>query len=141
MKKLLLILLLPISLISQSNYNLSLLGTYDNYASEGTDIWGWVASDGSEYALVGLNDGFSVVNVTNPSSPVEEFYISDVSSTWRDIKTWGHYAYITTDANDPGLLIVDLSDMTGNTYYHQTIFNNSNGSNTEFSSAHNLYID
>jgi hypothetical protein len=57
MKKLLLILLLPISLISQSNYNLSLLGTYDNYTSEGTDIWGWVASDGSEYALVGLNDG------------------------------------------------------------------------------------
>ena len=141
MKKLLLILLLPISLISQSNYNLSLLGTYDNYTSEGTDIWGWVASDGSEYALVGLNDGFSVVNVTNPSSPVEEFYISDVSSTWRDIKTWGHYAYITTDANDPGLLIVDLSDMTGNTYFYRTIFNNSNGSSTEFTNAHNIYID
>ena len=141
MKQLLLILLLPINLISQSNYNLSLLGTYDNYTSEGTDIWGWVASDGSEYALVGLNDGFSVVNVTNPSNPVEEFYISDVSSTWRDIKTWGHYAYITTDANDPGLLIVDLSDMTGNTYFYRTIFNNSNGSSTEFTNAHNIYID
>ena len=31
--------------------------------------------------------------------------------------------------------------MTGNTYYHQTIFNNSNGSNTEFTAAHNIYID
>ena len=141
MKKIILFLLLPISLISQSNYNLSLLGTYDNYSSEGTDIWGWVAPDGSEYALVGLNDGFSVVNVTNPSNLIEEFYINDVSSTWRDIKTWGNYAYITTDANNPGLLIVDLSDMTGNTYFYRTIFNNSNGSSTEFTNAHNIYID
>ncbi|MGY8932272.1 MAG: choice-of-anchor B family protein, partial [Flavobacteriales bacterium] len=141
MKNIILFILLPISLISQSNYNLSLLGTYDNYSSEGTDIWGWVAPDGSEYALVGLNDGFSVVNVTNPSNPIEEFYINDVSSTWRDIKTWGNYAYITTDANNPGLLIVDLSDMTGNTYFYRTIFNNSNGSSTEFTNAHNIYID
>ena len=141
MKKIIIILLLPFSLISQSNYNLSLLATYDNYTSEGTDIWGWVASDGSEYALVGLNDGFSVINVTNPSNLVEELYINDVSSTWRDIKTWGHYAYITTDANDPGLLIVDLSDMTGNTYFYRTVFNNSNGSSTEFTNAHNIYID
>ena len=69
MRLLFLILFLPFTLLSQSNYNLSLLGTYDNYNSEGNDIWGWVAPDGSEYALVGLNDGFSVVNVSNPSNP------------------------------------------------------------------------
>ena len=143
MKKYLLsIIFIPFSLLSQSNYNLSLIGTYDNYNSEGSDIWGWVdPMNGSEYALVGLNDGFSVVDVTNPSNPIEEFFINDVNSTWRDIKTWGHYAYITTDQNDPGLLIVDLSDMTGNTYYYRTVFTNSNGSSIEFTNAHNLYID
>ena len=134
-------ILLPISVICQSNYNLSLLGTYDNYNSEGNDIWGWVAPDGSEYALVGLNDGFSVVNVTNPSNPVEEFFINDLNSTWRDVKTWGHYAYVTTEA-DAGLLIVDLSDMTGNTYYHRTLFSAATtGADTEFTAAHNIYID
>jgi len=118
---LLISLLLPFSIFSQSSYNLSLLGTYDNYNTEGNDIWGWVAPDGSEYALVGLNDGFSVVNVTIPSNPTEEFFINDLNSTWRDVKTFGNYAYVTTEA-DAGLLIVDLSDMTGNTYYHRTIY-------------------
>ena len=141
MRLLILTIFLPISVICQSNYNLSLLGTYDNYNSEGNDIWGWVAPDGSEYALVGLNDGFSVVNVTNPSNPVEEFFINDLNSTWRDVKTWGHYAYVTTEA-DAGLLIVDLSDMTGNTYYHRTLFSAATtGADTEFTAAHNIYID
>ena len=141
MRLLFLCLLIPISVLCQSNYNLSLLGTYDNYNSEGNDIWGWVAPNGSEYALVGLNDGFSVVNVTNPSNPVQEFFINDLNSTWRDVKTWGHYAYVTTEA-DAGLLIVDLSDMTGNTYYHRTLFSaSSTGADTEFTAAHNIYID
>ena len=124
---------------SQSNYNLSLLGTLDWNNTEGSDIWGWADGIGNEYALVGLNNGFSVVNVTTPTNPVEEFFISDINSTWRDVKTFGHYAYVTTEAN-AGLLIVDLSDMSGNTYFYQTIFNGNNSS-TEFTAAHNLYID
>ena len=124
---------------SQSNYNLSLLGTLDWNNTEGSDIWGWADGIGNEYALVGLNNGFSVVNVTTPTNPVEEFFISDINSTWRDVKTFGHYAYVITEAN-AGLLIVDLSDMSGNTYFHQTIFNGNNSS-TEFTAAHNLYID
>ncbi|HIL66933.1 MAG TPA: choice-of-anchor B family protein, partial [Flavobacteriales bacterium] len=81
------------------------------------------------------------VDVTNPSSPVEEFFISDINSIWRDIKTWGDYAYITTEAN-AGLLIVDLTDLTGNTYWHVSQFTNSTtGSSISFTSAHNIYID
>ncbi len=119
---------------------MNLLGTYEWNSSEGSDIWGWADPNGNEYALVGLNDGFSVVDVTNPTNPVEMFYIADLNSTWRDIKTWGNYAYVTTEA-DAGLLIVDLSDMTGNTYSHVTQFTNPNGSSVEFTAAHNIYID
>jgi choice-of-anchor B domain-containing protein len=139
MKKIIFFLLLPFLMSSQSNYNLSLLGTLDWNNTEGSDIWGWADGIGNEYALVGLNNGFSVVNVTTPTNPVEEFFISDINSTWRDVKTFGHYAYVTTEAN-AGLLIVDLSDMSGNTYFYQTIFNGNNSS-TEFTAAHNLYID
>ena len=95
---------------TQNNLNLNLLGTYEWNSTEGSDIWGWADPNGNEYALVGLNDGFSVVDVTNPTNPVEMFYIADLNSTWRDIKTWGNYAYVTTEA-DAGLLIVDLSDI------------------------------
>ncbi len=123
---------------------MNLLGSFDyetNHNTKCNDIWGWEDGSGNEYALVGLENGFSCVDVTNPSSPVEEFFISDINSIWRDIKTWGDYAYITTEAN-AGLLIVDLTDLTGNTYWHVSQFTNSTtGSSISFTSAHNIYID
>ena len=142
MKKIILLFIFPLIVTAQSSYNLNLLGSYEWSNTEGSDIWGWVDPiTESEYALVGLNDGFSCVNVTNPSSPIEEFYIPDLNSTWRDIKTWGNYAYITTEAN-AGLLIVDLTDMTGNTYWHVNQFINPvSGDSISFTSSHNLYID
>ena len=94
------------------------------------DIWGY--ADGStEYALVGLTNGFSVVDITDPSNPSELFFISGSNSIWRDVKTWGKYAYVTTEAED-GLLIVDLSDETGQTYVYTEEF---------FTTSHNIYID
>ncbi len=141
-KILILILVVPLFSIAQSSYNMTLLGSYEWPTTEGSDIWGWVDPvTEDEYALVGLNDGFSCVNVTDPSNPIEEFYISDLNSTWRDIKTWGNYAYVTTEA-DAGLLIVDLTDMTGNTYWHVSQFvNPTTSAAVSFTAAHNIYID
>ena len=133
--------MMPLVALGQSNFNLSLAGSYEWPTTEGSDIWGWVDGSGNEYALIGLNDGFACVNVSNPTNPVQEFYISDINSTWRDVKTWGNFAYITTEA-DAGLLIVDLTDMTGGTYWHVSNFTHpTNGSSVEFTAAHNLYID
>ena len=141
MKKLILIfMLISFCALSQNSMNMNLLGTYEFPTTQGNDIWGWVDGNDDEYALVGLRNGFSVVNVTNPSSPIQEFFISDINSTWRDVKTWGNYAYVTTEAN-AGLLIVDLTDMTGNTFSHVSQFTNSNGSSVSFTSAHDIYID
>ena len=143
MRKVIFAMLMPFMVLGQTSFNLGLIGSYEWPTTEGSDIWGWVDGSGNEYALVGLNDGFSCVNVSNPSNPIEEFYIPDVNSTWRDIKTWGNYAYVTTDVTaNVGLLIVDLTDMTGNTYSHVTNFTNpNNSSSVEFTIAHNLYID
>ena len=140
--QLLLLFIFPIFTYSQGSYNLTLLGEFEWQNTEGSDIWGWYnPNNGYEYALVGLNDGFSCVDVTNPTNPTEMFYISSKNSTWRDVKTWNNYAYVTTEA-DTGLLIVDLNDMTGQTHWYVTNFTNPvNGSSTEFTSAHNLYID
>ena len=144
MRKIIPVILLisPLFIFCQNNYNLNLIGSYEWNSTEGSDIWGWVDPvNEDEYALIGLNDGFSCVNVSNPSNPIEEFYISDINSTWRDIKTWGNYAYVTTEA-DAGLLIVDLTDMSGNTYWHVSQFTNPNtGQSITFTAAHNLYID
>ena len=135
-----LLLLFPIIISAQNSMNMNLLGTYNYPTTQGNDIWGWVDSNGNEFALVGLRNGFSVVNVTNPSSAFQEFFIADINSTWRDVKTWGNYAYVTTEAN-AGLLIVDLTDMTGNTYTHVSQFTNISGASVSITSAHDIYID
>ncbi len=143
---LLTLIMLPIGIFAQNSMNMVLMGTYEwpSLNTEGSDIWGWVDTNNipnKEYALVGLNDGFSVVDVTNGTNPVEMFYIPDINSTWRDIKTWGNYAYVTTES-DTGLLIVDLNDMTGATYWHVKNFTNpTTGASVEFTAAHNIYID
>ena len=125
----------------QNSLNMNLLGIFDYPVTQGNDIWGWVDSNENEYALVGLRNGFSVVNVTNPTNPYEVFFISDINSIWRDVKTWGNYAYVTTEAH-AGLLIVDLTDTTGSTYWHLTSFTNPNdGDSVTFTRAHNIYID
>ena len=138
MKKIFLLLIsfLPFFSISQSNYNLTLVGEFDwsglSYDSEGSDIWGWRnTSTGVEYALVGLNSGFSVVELSNPQNPTEVFFIPGANTTWRDIKTWENYAYVTNEGGD-GLLIVDLNDLTGQTYVNFTSY---------FNTAHNIYMD
>ena len=137
------LLFIPILSSAQTSQNMNLLGTYDFPTTQGNDIWGWADSAGNEFALVGLRNGVSCVNVTNPSAPIEMFFIPDTYSIWRDIKTWGNYAYITTDVTaNVGLLIVDLTDMSGNTYWHVTNFTNpNNSSSVEFTIAHDLYID
>ena len=129
MKKLFILITLTfsLSLFSQSSSNISLVGSLDYPGTEGNDVWGYVDSSGTEYALVGMQNGFSVVNLSDPSNPTESFFISGAQSTWRDIKVWGIIMLMlllmmVTD----GLLIVDLNDMTGNTYQF------TNNDNSEF---------
>ena len=71
MKKLfiLIILTLSLSVYSQSSSNISLVGSLDYPGTEGNDVWGYVDSTGTEYALVGMQNGFSVVNLSDPANP------------------------------------------------------------------------
>ena len=101
-----------------------------SYNQDLNDIWGYVDHEGKEHALVGCANGFSYVDISNPN-PQEVFFIPGSNSIWRDLKTWNNYAYITTEAED-GLLIVDLNDLSGQSYTYWTDY---------FLRAHNIYID
>ena len=114
---------------------MSLLGN-TTYIDNLNDIWGYVDSAGIEYALVGLNSGVSVVDVsTDPANPTEVFFAPGANSTWRDLKTWGDYAYITNESSG-GLMIIDLSTLPSNP--NLTVTNYTGGG---LSSAHNIFID
>ncbi len=127
--------------LNAQNYNLNLLGTLD-YNDDCSDIWGYTDSQGTEYAIMGVFDGTAIISLADPTNPTEIEYIQGGGSTWRDMKTWNDYAYITTEAED-GVLIVDMSDAhNGNVshsfYKPQLNIPNSNGT---LSTIHNLYID
>ncbi|MBD3637259.1 MAG: choice-of-anchor B family protein [Crocinitomicaceae bacterium] len=140
MRKLLASLLLTLlSVVSFSQVNMDLLGFMDIPTLHGTqlnDIWGYTDEFGNEYALIGTNDGVSVVDVTDPSNLTEIAWFPGMNSVWRDIKVYDDYAYITTEAMQ-GLQIIDLSPLPGSTSLPTSTYFGPGGN--QWQSAHNLY--
>ncbi len=126
---------------SLAQLNIDSIGHIDLNAmhnQELNDVWGYVDEFGNEYAIAGGSKGVSIVDLSTPSNPTETFFAPGLESVWRDIKTWGDYAYITTEA-DAGLTIIDLSPLPASSALTTTVYTGAPGNNWD--SAHNLYID
>ncbi len=120
--------------------NMTLL-SHIQYDANGNDIWGWVAPDSTEYAIMGLVNGVSIVSLADPSNATEVAFIPGQYSTWRDIKTWGNFAYVTTDQSGTteGLTVIDMSNLPESVeYYRWTPDIPGLG---VLQTCHNLYID
>jgi choice-of-anchor B domain-containing protein len=130
------VLLMTFSFLSYSQLNMELLGHLP-YNEELSDVWGYVDEEGNEYALVGVYNGLSIVDVTDPANPVEVFFGPGPNSIWRDMKTWGDYAYVSNESSG-GVYIVDLGPLPGGDI---TTTANFTGSTYPFQTAHNLFID
>ena len=127
--------------------NLELIGTVelpavvtDTLETGGSDVWGYTAPDGSEYAIMGDIEGVAIVAV--PSLEVVARVPGPTERApwyWRDIKTYGHYAYVVSEAygQSEGLQIIDLSGLPARAE-EVAVFRGDNG---ELVSSHNLSID
>jgi choice-of-anchor B domain-containing protein len=134
-KVFLFLFLIGTSLLAQTN--IDLISNLDEHHSSGyNDIWGYVDPLGTEYALLGVRSGTSIINLSDPANPVEVAFISGPQSIWRDIKVHGHYAYTVTEetGSGQGLQIIDLSDLPNSATLVNTI-------DTWFTRAHNIFID
>ncbi|MEO1417021.1 MAG: choice-of-anchor B family protein [Bacteroidota bacterium] len=98
-----------------------------------TDIWGWEDGNGNEYAIVGLQNGVSIVDVTVPGSATEVANLPGVQSGWRDMKTFRNYAYVSNESDD-GIRIIDMSTLPGPVAYKDTALGG-------LTTSHNLWID
>ncbi len=141
-------LIVSFSAFGQASLEVNKLGQLP-YIDGINEIWGYADSaTNREFALVGVNSGFSIVEVTDPTLPVEKHFIPGTVTTWRDVKTFRNYAYVVHDgvgsvASSDGVLIVDLStvDSTNISY---TQFYPSVTIDTityNYHDAHNIYID
>jgi len=104
------------------------------------DLWGWTDPETSkEYALVGLIDGVSIVEVTDPANPVligklqeatasstqgladpiathhddEEAVGFKDASAWRDVKVYGNFMIVVSEERNHGMQIFDLESLRG----------------------------
>ncbi len=89
--------------------NVTLLAHLDNYAAYSA-CCSYVHSDGREYAILGTTTGTSIVNITNPSAPYEVAFIAGLGSSWREMKQYRSWVYITTEATGGGVQIVRMLD-------------------------------
>lgn len=119
------------------------LAALGNSNSHGNDIWGhYDLNDKREYALVGLTNGVSIVEVTDPVNPRVVNFIPGQNTVWRDLKTyqyfdearrrWMSYAYVTADNASVGTMILDLNQLPDKVVHVS--------SETTDTSAHNIYI-
>lgn len=82
-------------------------------AGRANDVWGWTDSTtGKEYALAGVDDGTAFIDISGD----DPIYLGKLptatgASTWRDIKIFGDYAYIVSEANNHGMQVFDLTKL------------------------------
>lgn len=102
--------LIPLLAFSQGSMNVQLLGRFNQHSAAGyNDCWGYTAPDGREYALLGVRNGTSIVDITDVPTMTEVAFIPSVTSPWKDIKTYQTYAYVVTDGSGAGIQVIDLS--------------------------------
>lgn len=137
MKNLFTLLLILFSSLGFGQLNVSYVSQV-NFPITMSDVWGYVAPDGTEYALAGRDDGVSIINLADPSNPVESDFVPGVNSGWRDIKTWGEHAYVINETGN-GLAVIDLSTLPDSVSAYNWTPNIPNLG--VLSSCHNIFID
>ena len=118
------------------------LGDFALEPSSANDVWGFLdLNTEREYALVGLKNGASVVDVTDPANPFEAGHVSGTESDWRDVKIlqvydentarWRSYGYVGTEATD-SITVIDLTGLPNEVALA--------GTRTDNTTSHNIYV-
>ena len=109
------------------------------------DLWGWEDPDtGREYAIVGLTNATSFVDVTDPFQPhvLGILRMTDTANmaVWRDMKVYRNHAYIVSDgAGKHGMQIFDLTRLRDVPY--APVEFEADGLYENIFSAHNIVIN
>lgn len=110
--------------------------------SGANDSWGWTdPDDGTEYYLMGLEDGTAFLDISDPVNPI---YLGKLptqtsSTTWRDVKVYSDHAFIVSEAGGHGMQIFDLTRLRNvanppETFTADAVYDG-------FSNAHNIVIN
>ncbi|MCC6865440.1 MAG: choice-of-anchor B family protein [Ignavibacteria bacterium] len=106
------------------NSNMTLLANKNQHPSATmySALWGYRAPNGREYAILGCATGTAFIEITDTANIVERDFLTGNSSSWREMKTYSHYAYIVSEASNSGLQIVDLQYLPDSVHLVRTFF-------------------
>ncbi|MEL1229501.1 MAG: choice-of-anchor B family protein [Candidatus Neomarinimicrobiota bacterium] len=110
--------------------------------NELNDIWGWTdPATNREYALVGLTNGLSFVDITEPlyTKVLGHLPTQTRTSAWRDIKVYKNHAFVVADnVGNHGVQVFDLTQLRGvtsfTTFQPNTVYD-------QVGSVHNIAIN
>jgi choice-of-anchor B domain-containing protein len=104
--------LTPFSAMADRVQGMQVVAKQNLHSADGySAIWGYTAPDGREYALLGVQTGTAIVDITESSNLKEIAFIPGPKTPWRELKTFGQYAYVVTDNAKSGVQIIDLSKL------------------------------
>lgn len=82
-------------------------------ASTTNSLWGWTdPQSGTEYALVGLDNGTAFFDLSVPDHPLYlgKLPTHTASSVWRDVRVHANHAFVVADNNGAhGMQVFDLT--------------------------------
>ena len=117
------------------------------------DIWGWTdPTTDKEYALVGMVNGTSFVDISDPINPIILGVLREhnfdksarhdgAKSIWRDIKVYSDHAYIVSEDPEHGIQVFDLTDLRDVDMASIPVFFNEAGHYDGVGKVHNIVIN
>ncbi|MBL8746522.1 MAG: choice-of-anchor B family protein [Phycisphaerae bacterium] len=86
------------------------IGYFDPAAQNANSCYGYTSPSGREYAILGTQTGTGFVEITDPGAPVIVAHLTGPTSLWRDMKTYGTYAYSVSEGGS-GIQVFNLSNI------------------------------
>jgi choice-of-anchor B domain-containing protein len=132
-------LILSVRLLAQTSSHVDLL-SHVRIPEKASSIWGHTTPAGRELALLGTVQGVRIYDISDPAAPVEKIFIQNNTCSWRELKTSGEFAYVSSECDD-GLLIIDLRNPDSIRYQNIFKLPDLTGDSVDVLTSHTLYAD
>ena len=89
---------------------LTLTDLGDSAGGNGNSCYGYTSPSGREYAIIGVNNGTSFVEITQPGNAQLVAHINGPTSLWRDVRTYSTYCYAVSEGGS-GIQVMNLANI------------------------------
>jgi choice-of-anchor B domain-containing protein len=126
--------------LNAQNFNIQYVSEMSFPGQSIAGVFGFT-KQGHEYALVGGSSSTFIVEVTDPAHPVLIKTIPYGSMVWKEIRVYKEIAYASSEGENQGLQVIDLSPLPGSTDLPNYQYFGDGAIAGQLSRAHALEVD